>query len=199
MRFESKLGRISWRGGRPALPERRREAGFVVTLPEVLIAVVIVALVFGGVIEGYIVAGKRTEWTGYSLAAQALSVQTLEQVRSATWDIALNKTEITNLALQNKTWPVAPSSAGTWTMTGYTTNIMDVPWRGSNYVIATNYVTISQIYANNQTNPSVQLQVVQVDTVWPFAGWGNYVVKIYTNSVCTVIAPDNRDPDTLGQ
>jgi Tfp pilus assembly protein PilV len=196
MRIKSKQRGICASVGQPFFG-RRREAGFVVTLPEVLIAVVIVALVFGGVIEGYIVAGKRTEWTGYSLAAQAQTVQLVEQVRSATWDIALNKNEITNLTLFSKS--ITSTGPGQFLMTGYTTNIMDVPWRGTNFVIATNFLTVSQIYANNNTNVSVQLQVVQVDTVWVFNGWGSYNIRLYTNSICTLIAPDNRDPSTLGQ
>lgn len=186
MRFELKQSRAA-----------RQEAGYVVTLPEVLIAVVIVAVVFGGILQGYMMSGKRTEWTGYSLAAQAQTVQLVEQVRSAGWDIALGKTEITNLTLFSKS--LTSSGAGKFTMTGYVTNIMDVPWRGTNYVIATNYLTLNQIYANNDTNIAVQLQVVQVDTVWVFTGWGGYTTRIYTNSICTVLAPDNRDPDTLGQ
>jgi len=44
----------------------------------------------------------------------------------------------------------------------------------------------------------VQLQVVRVDTVWPFTGWGNHTLCYYTNSICTFLAPDNRDPSTLG-
>ena len=87
-------------------------------------------------------------------------------------------------------------SGGNWTMTGYTTNIMDIPWKGTNYVIATNYITIQSIFENGTSNPWVQLQSIRVDTVWPFDGWGNG--QTYTNTICTCIAPDNRDPASLG-
>jgi hypothetical protein len=166
---------------------RRSEAGFVLSLPEVLISVVIVAVVFGSIINGYLAGARRTEWTGCSLAAQSLGVQILEQARAAVWDISINKNELTNLTLLAKSY-----DAGTKTWSGYTTNIMDIPWKGTNYIIATNYVSIQDIYENNTTNVPVHLQVVRVDTVWPFNGWGKFSVRYYTNSICTFIAPDNR-------
>jgi len=171
------------------------ESGFVCSFWEVLISMVIVALVFGTIVNGYLIGAKRTQWSGYSLAAQALCVQTLEQTRSAAWDIAYSKTEITNMTLANKVLTV---SGANWTMTGFTTNVMDIPWKGTNYVMATNYITIQTIFENGVTNPWVQLQSIRVDTVWPFDGWGNFTRSIYSNSVCTFIAPDNRDPASLG-
>lgn len=173
----------------------RREGGFVLTLWEVLISIVIVAMVFGTIVNGYIVGAKRTQWTGYSLAAQSLAVQTLEQTRSAVWDIYLQKVEITNMTLINKTLTIAN---GNWTMTGYTTNVMDIPWKGMNFATATNYITVQTVFENGLTNPWVQLETVQVDTVWSFTGWGNFSTQCYTNTVCTCIAPDNRDPSSLG-
>ena len=167
----------------------------MLTFWEVLISIVIVTLVFGTIVNGYIVSAKRTQWTGYSLAAQSLAVQGVEQTRSAVWDIYLNKTEITNMTLFNKTLTIAN---GNWTMTGYTTNIMDIPWKGTNYAIATNYITVKTVFQNGVTNPWVQLETVRVDTVWSFTGWGSFGTKCYTNTVCTCIAPDNRDPASLG-
>lgn len=167
--------------------QRRNEAGFILSLTEVLISVVIVAIVFGTIINGHLVGAKRTEWTGCSLAAQSSGVEFLEQARAAVWDISVNKNEVTNMTLLSKKYN---SSTATWT--GYTTNIMDIPWKGTNYVIATNYVSIQDIFANNLSNVPVHLMVVRVDTVWPFKGWGNFTLKYYTNSICTFIAPDNR-------
>ena len=80
----------------------------------------------------------------------------------------------------------------TKTLTGYTTNIMDIPWKGTNYMIATNFITIQRFYENNNSNVLVELQMVRVDTVWPFNGWGKLGLAYYTNSTCTYIAPDNR-------
>jgi hypothetical protein len=64
--------------------------------------------------------------------------------------------------------------------------------------VATNFITVQVLFANGVTNPWIQLQSVRVDTVWPFDGWGNFTTQFYTNTICTFIAPDNRDPSTLG-
>ena len=178
MRFDLQPSRK--RAGRPA-----SLAGM--TLAEVLISMVIVALVFTTIINGYLVGAKRAQWSGYSLAAQSLSVQCLEQARSAVWDIAMNKNELTNMTLMGKSF-----DASTLTWSGYTTNILDVPWKGTNYLMATNYMTIQTIYENNYTNVPVQLQMVRVDTVWAFNAWGDFTVRLYTNTTCTFLAPDNR-------
>lgn len=177
------------------IPRRRwRERGFVCTFWEILIAVVIVALVFGTIINGYITSATMAQWTGYSLAAQQVGIQCLEQTRSAVWDIALGKNEITNLNLINSSW-----NATNLTYTGYTTNILAVPYKGTNYVMVTNFITVQMIYENQSTNVPVQLEVVRVDTVWPFVDWGNFSsTSLYTNSVASYMAPDNRDPSTLG-
>jgi len=171
------------------------ESGFICTFWEVLIAVVIVAMMFGTIFNGYLIGAKRAQWTGYSLAAQALCVQTVEQTRSAVWDIAFSKTEITNLNLANKSLTF---SGPNWIMTGFTTNVMDIPWKGTNYVMATNYITVQTVFENGTSNPWVQLQSIRVDTVWPYDNWGNFSTQSYTNSICTFIAPDNRDPASLG-
>ena len=169
----------------------RREDAFILTFWEVLISVVIVALVFGSIINGYLATGLRVEWTGYSLAAQSLGIQTLEKARSATWDTSIGKNELTNMPLLSQSW-----NSTTLTYSGYTTNLLDLPYKGTNYVIATNYVTIQ--WLNIATGYTNELQVVRVDTVWRFTGWGNYNQRFFTNSICTYIAPDNRDPESLG-
>jgi len=126
------------------------------------------------------------------MAAQSLAQETIEQARSSVWDPAeyppLN--EVTNLNL-------IPSSisfnATTLTWTGFTTNILDVPYAGTNYTVATNFVTVQLVYFNGYTN--VMGQFIRVDCVWPF----NYraTPRCFTNTVATMIAPDNRDPNTL--
>ena len=165
----------------------RGEAGFVLTLTEVLISVVIVAIVFGTIINGYLIGAKRLEWSGYSLAAQSSGLEVVEQARAAVWDISIGKNELTNITLLNRNYNVT-----TATLTGYQTNIMDIPWKGNNYTIATNFIFIQTIYENNNSNVPVQIQVLRVDTVWPYTGWGNFARRYYTNSICTFIAPDNR-------
>ncbi len=180
---------------RPAagLPCRQTEGGFAGSFWEVLIAVAIVAVLFGSIINGYLSTAVRCQWSAYSLAAQSLGLQTLEQARCAAWDIATGKNELTNMTLLNRS-----GDGVSQPMTGYTTNILDVPWKGTNYVVATNYVTIKTIYENNYSVVPVQIQIIRVDVVWPFTGWNNHQLQFYTNSLSTIIAPDNRDPITLG-
>ena len=169
----------------------KRETGL--TLVEVVISVSIVALVFGAILDGYISTAKKVEWTGYSLAAQSLGLQAVEQARAATWDIAMGNNQLTNITLMSSSW-----NSSTLTYSGYTTNILDVPIKGTNMVVATNFVTIQQINISGSTNVQILLQIIRVDTVWPFTGWGNNSIHYYTNSLGTYFAPDNRDPSTLG-
>jgi len=163
---------------------------------EVLIAFVIVAVAFGTIVGGYMSGATKAQWSGYSLAAQTMASHTLEQTRSAKFDCSsTNGMEITNMTLFSKSLVVSSTN---WIMTGYTTNILDVPWSSTNYVMATNFISVRLLFANGVTNPWVQMQMVRVDTVWPFTGWGKLAFRTYTNTVCTMLAPDNRDPLTLG-
>jgi hypothetical protein len=163
-------------------------AGF--TLAEVVVSTAIVALVFGGVINAYIQAGQRIEWTGYSLAAQSLAEETIEQAKSATWDPAQTP-PVNNLTNMNLLGTVY--NAGTQTYTGYSIGILDVPYSSTNSVPATNFVTIEML--NDNTNVNVQIQFVQVKTVWPF---GLRAKNLYfTNTVCTLLAPDNRSTSSF--
>src|SRR5882724_3142758 len=107
-------------GGIGSLRKKTSACGF--TLAEVVVCIAIVALVFGGIISGYIQGAYRAEWAGYNLAAQALAMQQLEQAKAAMWDSSHN--EFTNILLQ--TWAV-----------------MDLPINGTNKVCATNYVQVT--------------------------------------------------------
>src|SRR5204862_2734871 len=135
---------------------RRSVSAF--TLAEVVVCIAIMALLFGGIITGYMQGAYRAEWTGYNLAAQALAMQQIEQAKSAKWDKDVN--EFTNLLTQ------------TWA-------ILDLPRTGTNKVYATNYVTVT----TNQISitPDVFVQMVKVDTVWPYIRKGQ--VLYYTNTV----------------
>ena len=155
------------------------------TLGEVLIATAIVALVFGGIIVSYIQSGMRVQWSGYTLAAQSLANEVLEQARSASWD-PTQTPPVNNLTNMNL---LSPSyNAATLTYSGYSTAILDVPYASTNYILATNYVTLQRINVNGSAN--VQLQFLRVDTVWPFSL--RQTNLYFTNTVCTMIAPDNR-------
>lgn len=173
-------------------PCRANRHAFGFTLAEVVISIAVTGLVFAGILAGYVQSARRAEWSGYSLAAQALAIQQLEQGRSAVWDFSIGnaRNELTNLNLVNRQY-----NSGTKTATGYSWGTLDLPYSGTNVVRATNFVTIRMFYFNNVANPPVQLQMMQVDTVWPFTV--GTARKYFTNTVATYFAPDNRDPNTL--
>jgi type II secretory pathway pseudopilin PulG len=164
------------------------------TLVEVVTAIAVIGIIFGGVLAGYIQTSRRAEWSGYSLSAQALAIQQLEQARSAVWDNSLAKNELTNLNLAGWSQQIVN---GLPVVKGYSWGVLDLPYNNgtNNAVLATNFVTIRRTYLNNVTNPPVQIQVIQVDTVWPFQGFGGR--RLYTNRTVNYFAPDNRDATTL--
>ena len=151
---------------RRSIPGRvtRQAAGF--SLAEVVISIAVMGLVFVGILAGYIQSARNAEWTGYSLAAQAFAIQQIEQARSAVWDFSTGngRNELTNLNLLN---PQVTNSGKT--RTGYSWATLDLPYSGTNVVRATNYVTVRMFFFNNVANPPVQLQMMQVDTVWPIS------------------------------
>ena len=154
--------------------ERNQTSAF--TLAEVVMAIAITATLFSGIILAYVQATKRAQWSGYSLAAQSLTIQQIEQARSAVWDLRDGRNEIENLVLLSKSW------SGT-TFRGYMTNDLDLPTTGTNFVRVTNYITVRPL-----TNNGAPFRMIRVDTVWPFT-WGN-TTRLYTNTICTYCAPD---------
>src|ERR1051325_11879550 len=96
------------------LLDRNAERAF--TLMEVVIATTISALTMAGTIYGYGLTCRRAEWAGYSLAAQSLANQGLEQARAAKWD------------------PAAPTPVDELTNSYFATpqvNILDIPVIGT--------------------------------------------------------------------
>ena len=154
---------------------RRSLAAF--TIAEVIVAIAITAVAFSGVIRCYTQCTRRAQWSGYSLAAQAIANKELEQARAAVWDGSQKNELLTpNLTVTSS------NSAG---VIGYSVATLDLPVNGTNAVVATNFVTISPIPIGN-----ISVYMVRVDTVWPFKFGGS---RVYTNSVATYYAPDNRD------
>ncbi|HTG42936.1 MAG TPA: hypothetical protein VK633_00270 [Verrucomicrobiae bacterium] len=133
------------------------------TLAEVVITTAIAAAVVGGSIYGYVMAATRAEWSAYSLAANALAMQRIEQARAAKWD------------------PMGYPPADELVATNFLPqiNILDIPVTRSNVVYATNITTILTI----QTNPP--LKMVRVDCYWQFMQRG-----LFTNSLVTYRAAD---------
>lgn len=164
------------------------------TLAEVVIALAIVATIFGGIIAAYTQASRRVQWSGYSLAAQAQAIQQLEQCRAGIYDPAQTpvKNDLTNFSAVWNGYSYAASGGpnGLGMASGYTWTNLDLPTTTNlNYVRATNYITVSMLWVNNQSVPAVNIQMVRVDTVWPLL-WGGKTT-IFTNSVAGYYAPDN--------
>ncbi|HWD93594.1 MAG TPA: prepilin-type N-terminal cleavage/methylation domain-containing protein [Verrucomicrobiae bacterium] len=161
-----------------------RSRGF--TLAEVAVALALIAMIFTSIIVGYTQATYRAEWSGYSLAAESLAMRQIEQARSARWDPANistpNEIYALNLLSSNRTGNV---------LTGYTWTNLDLPVTGTNFVRATNFVTVKPVSTGS---PGSNI-MVRVDAVWSFR-WRTST-RLYTNTICTYIAPDNKPPEDL--
>lgn len=149
----------------------------------------IVTLLFGGILNAYIMSCRRAEWSGFSLAAQAIGIQQIEQARSAVWDYSISKNELTNLSLLSWTY-----NASTQVGTGYSTNLLSLPVTGTNIVVVTNFVTVKMLNLSGLTN--VLVQMVNVDTVWPYLTL-NGTRRLFTNRTASYFGPDNRDASSL--
>ena len=167
------------------------------TLVEVVCSLAIIAIVFSGIIVSYTQAARRVEWSGRSLAAQALAIQVIEQARSGVWDEALRAMDSNqgdDLMKLNVLDRSTNLVAGT--LTGYTAQVLDLPSSGTNQIWATNYVSIRTLFVGGTTNPTTaKVRMIRVDTAWPFTWMG--VTRYYSNTLTTYVAPDNRDPRTL--
>ncbi len=141
--------------------ERRAVGGF--TLAEVCVATAIAAMTVAGIIHGYTQSTKRAEWSAYSLAAQALATQRLEQTRACRWD---TETGVDQLVTGN--FPTQ-------------TVLMDIPVIGTNGFYATNTTTITVI-----SGTAPQLRMIRVDCTWRFPTTG----RVFTNTVATYRSPD---------
>jgi prepilin-type N-terminal cleavage/methylation domain-containing protein len=150
----------------------RQEKGNAFTLAEVLTAIVILALLMGGMAYAYLQANRMAEWSAMSLAAQSYAAQGLEQVRAAQWNF--------------EQWPPTNSGPGTGdelkppqTIT-QTNDPLDIPTTGQP-INATNIITITDISFNN-----CPLRQVRSDCIWTFPQTG----RLYTNTMITYRAPD---------
>jgi len=148
------------------------------TLPEVLIATVVTALVVGGVLDGFVQANRMAEWSSMSLAAQSLAAQGMEQARCAQWNSQEFPYE-TGPGTGDEL-PVSNGLNATWSTNYSGTNYaLDVPASGTPFY-ATNYITLTTV----QVTPP--LRMIRSDCVWTFPLTG----KIFTNTMVTYRAPD---------
>jgi hypothetical protein len=172
--------------------ERNRAGCRAFTLVEVIIAFGLSVLTYG-----YIMTANHSEWSAYSLAANSLALQRLEQARTCKWDTqtvpptdelvtgnfptmvnildipVTATTNSQNLAVKYATnFPVAMGNFSGLYTTIVASNV--------NFVYATNYTTITTL----STIPP--LRHIRVDCVWNFMNG-----KRFTNTVFTYRGPDN--------
>ena len=134
------------------------------TLVETVIALAVGALILGGLVLGYVMSTQRAEWSAYSLAAQSLAIQRIEQARAVKWDRqAFPQTD----ELVPSNFP--PSR-----------EILDIPMTGGQITYATNYTTITDF-----PSPLPEWKMIRVDCVWRFANRG-----VFTNTIATYRASD---------
>ncbi len=133
------------------------------SLVELLCSIAIAAVTISGTVNGYILSSNQAEWSAYSLAANSLAMQRVEQARAAKWDLAAFP------AVDQVTSGSFPPVA----------NILDVPISGTNIVYATNFTTVSTI----STSPA--LKMIRVDCVWAYRQHG-----VFTNTVISYRASD---------
>ena len=144
------------------------------TLAEVAVALAIMAIVMAAIILGFVQSSIEADWSSENLSAQALAMQGVEQAIAADWDPQAN-TPVDNI--QQTNFPPT------------TTNVLDIPYSGHNYVYATNTWTITMV----ATNP-YPLKMIRVDTTWTYTRAGPNFTKHYTNTVATFRAP-NQAPN----
>jgi type II secretory pathway pseudopilin PulG len=136
------------------------------TIVEVLIAVLIVSLMFGAIIYAYVGANDRAEWSAYSLAAESLATQGIEQARAAKWD--------------PQAFPIVDDLGVTNYMQ---VEKLDVPASGG-AVYATNYISVSTI----STSP--QIRQLRADCVWGLVSRHHGASGPFTNTAVTLRASD---------
>jgi len=133
------------------------------TLSEVVISMSLGVMGVSAIIYGYLVSANRAEWSAYSLAAQSLAQQGIEQARSCKWD-------------PDAVPPVDELQPGNFPPR---VNILDIPVVGTNITYATNFVTITTVRS------SPPLRCIRVDCIWAFPRRG-----LFTNTVITYRSPD---------
>lgn len=133
------------------------------TLTEVVMSIAIAAILFAGILNGYVMSAKRAELSAYSLAAHSLAMQKIEQARACKWDPSAYPA-VDELISSN--FPI-------------TIDELDIPVSGTNKVYATNFTVISNLPT------TAPLKVVSVTWTWPFLSRG-----VYTNTMITYRAPD---------
>jgi type II secretory pathway pseudopilin PulG len=133
------------------------------TLLEALVAMLVLGIMVSGIVSGFVQSHRTAEWSAYSLAAQSLAMQPIEQARAAKWDPYAYPP--TNQLIQANFPPQ--------------TNVLDVPTAGTNILYATNRTSLRMV----STSPP--LMEISVECTWRFMNHG-----VFTNTITTYRAPD---------
>jgi prepilin-type N-terminal cleavage/methylation domain-containing protein len=144
---------------------RAGQRGF--TLTEVVVSLAVAVTGYAGVIGGYIYVSDRAQWSAHSMAAQALAMESIEQVRAAQWD--------------TQTWPNLDEAKPT---NAVIVVPLDVPLYSGTLHWATNYLTIS----NLSTKPPLRL--LRADCVWNMPSRRAGLQGPFTNTIITYRAAD---------
>lgn len=133
------------------------------TLIEALISMLVLGIMVTGVVSGFMQCHRTAEWSAYSLAAQSLAMQPIEQARAAKWDPtkAVPMDQLVSSNFPNRVL------------------VLDVPISGTNIVYATNRISIRTVSADPP------LREIAVECTWSFPRRGTF-----TNTVLTFRAPD---------
>lgn len=118
----------------------------------------IAAMTVAGIIYGYLLSAQRAEWSAYSLAAQSLTLQRLEQARAAKWD--------------PQGWPAVDELVSS--NFPVLVEILDIPISKTNVVYATNTTTITTL----STNP--HLKMIEVRCAWMLLSKGPFTNTLVT-------------------
>ena len=137
------------------------------TLAEVVMSLGIACLVFSGIIYGYTLTANRGEWSSYSLAAQSLAQQGVEQARAAKWD--------------PRAWPPVDELGSTNYLQA---EQLDVPVAAGYPVWATNYISITDVSANPP------IRQLRADCVWMASNRGAKLRGPFTNTIVTLRTAD---------
>lgn len=132
---------------------------------EAVISIMLMGVVFGTALLAYTQSSTRAEWSGMSLAAQAMALRQVEQFHAAKWD-----TQAT------------PPMDQTTNIPSPVISILDLPISGTNVVWATNTCTVTNFTVS--TSPLAIVKMITVNTTWRFNG------VLFTNSVVDYRAPD---------
>lgn len=143
-------------GRRHSTLSQARRGGF--TLIEVVISLLVITVSLGAILAVYVSSAVRSEFSAYSLSAQMMAVEGLEQCRAAKFD---PRGAPPVDALVSSNFPPRVDVLNLSTLDG-----------GATY--GTNYTTITTI----GNNPP--LKMVRVDCAWLFPRRG-----VFTNSVFT--------------